>query len=108
MNIVRTIELNDNNYEDFIKNVDDLLLIDFWAPWCVPCKQLSPVIDEISSELDDVVVCKIDVDASPKAAAAFGIRGVPTIYLVDKGEVIARKVGAQNKDALLNFISQHK
>ncbi len=98
------LNITKENFETEVINSKTPVLIDFWATWCGPCKMIAPVIEEIAEEVEDVKVCKIDVDASPELAAAFGIQSIPTLVLMKNGEVVNKTVGFQSKNSILEFI----
>jgi len=83
-----------------------LVLVDFWAEWCGPCRQLGPVVDEVAAEMGDKVkVFKMNVDENPETPSKFGVRGIPTLILLQDGELISTKVGALQKTALVSWLN---
>ena len=91
------------NFEE-IKQSGKPALLDFFAEWCGPCRMVSPLIDEIAEERDDVVVGKINVDNDPALAERFGVFSIPTLVVLKNGEEVARATGARPKDAILDMI----
>ena len=96
-----------NSVAEFDAEVKEgLVLVDFFATWCGPCKMLSPLLEELAEEKPDLKVLKIDVDEVGPLAARFGIQAIPTLILFKNGERMATKLGYQNKNQLLAFINQ--
>ena len=82
----------------------ELAVVDFWASWCGPCRMLGPVIDQLGSELTDVKVCKIDVDANQDLAAKYKVETIPTLVVFEGGKEVKRSVGVQPKPAILAML----
>lgn len=98
-------ETSDQTFEQDVLNSDKPVLVDFWAEWCGPCKQIAPIIDEIADEKGEKInVVKINIDKNPETPTQHGIRGIPTLILFDKGKAVATKVGALPKSAISEWI----
>ncbi|MHC5229066.1 thioredoxin [Enterococcus sp. LJL99] len=97
--------------KDFVEETDNgLVLIDFWATWCGPCRMQSPILDQLSEEYDEseVKIVKMDVDENPETPASFGIMSIPTLLLKKDGEVVEKAVGVHSKEQLKAMIDQYK
>ena len=101
---MKTVIINKNNFDEMSKNKKPLLL-DFYANWCGPCKILSPIIDEIAEERDDIVVGKVTVDAEPELAEQFNVFSIPTLVIMKDGEIIHQSSGARPKAQILNLLN---
>lgn len=99
--------INDDEYENVVVKSDVPVLVDFWAPWCGPCKMVGPILEELSEELEGVKICKIDIDQNTAWAAKLGVMSIPTMLIYKDGEVTAKQVGALPKEELKNFITSH-
>ncbi|MDC1488480.1 thioredoxin [bacterium] len=101
------IEIQDEeNFTNNVLNSETPVLVDFWAEWCGPCKQLSPTVEEIASEnLDKIKVCKMDVDSNREIAARYGIRSIPSLIIFKNGEPAGTEIGALSKQQLEEFIN---
>ena len=87
-----------------IKDGEKRVLLDFYAAWCGPCRMLGPVIDQIAEENPEFTVCKINVDEEPELANAFGVTSIPSLFVLEKGEIIAQSMGAKPKEQILKML----
>ena len=97
------LKLTKDNFEQ-ATNSEKPVLVDFYADWCGPCRMVSPVIDEIASERDDVLVCKVNVDEEEALAQQFGVMSIPTLIVFKDGQVAAKTVGVQSKQNILKML----
>jgi len=95
--------LTTENFDEVI-NGDSRVLVDFWAGWCGPCKQMGPVLDQIAAERDDVIIAKVNVDEQPELAGRFQVRSIPFFGLFEKGQMIGQSLGAQPKSSIEQLI----
>ena len=100
-----TFKVTDETFEEQVINSSVPVVIDFWAEWCGPCKQIGPSLEEISDEMGDtLIVAKVNIDENPMTPSKYGVRGIPTLMLFKDGEVAATKVGALPKGKLVEWI----
>ena len=98
------MHINSENYQNEVVNSDKKVLLDFWAPWCGPCQMVLPIVEEIAAERSDIKVGKINVDENPELAKQFKVMSIPTLIVMEKGEVVKRAVGARSKDGILELL----
>lgn len=100
--------VTDSTFEQEVLKADIPVLVDFWAPWCGPCKAVAPVVEELSKEYEGRLrVVKVNTDENPKTAKAYKIRGIPSLFLFKSGQIIEEVVGAVPKVALADMINKH-
>ena len=98
------ININKNNFQNEVMNSDKPVLLDFWAPWCAPCRMVVPIIEEITGERPDIKVGKINVDEQPELASKFGIMSIPTLVVMKNGKIVQQVSGARPKNAILEML----
>lgn len=103
-----TNTISDDSFEDDVLKSETPVLVDFWAEWCGPCRQIAPALEEIAGEMgEQVKIAKINIDHNPEAPTRYGVRGIPTMILFKNGEVQATKVGAQPKSKIVEWIEDN-
>ena len=100
------VEGNLEDYNELIMN--DLVIVDFYATWCGPCKMLSPILEELASEREEISIVKIDVDKNQELSKSNGIMSVPTLIMFSKGELLAKTSGYMTKDNLITWIDENR
>lgn len=98
------LHITNNNFKEEVLNSDKLVLIDFWASWCGPCRMVGPIIDEIAKENPDIKVCKVNVDEEPELANEFHIMSIPTLVVMKDGQVLRQSMGAKPKSQILDLL----
>jgi len=98
------ISVNKNNFNQEVLNSDKLVLIDFWAPWCGPCRMVVPLVEEIAKERSDIKVVKINVDEEQELAMQFGVMSIPTLVVMKNGKIVNQVTGARPKAQILAML----
>ena len=102
-----TVAVTDDTFDAEVKNSEIPVVVDFWAEWCGPCKQIGPSLEELSAEMDGKVkIVKVNVDENSNSAAQFGVRSIPALFMFKGGELVSQKIGAAPKAALANWINE--
>ncbi|MCR9127365.1 MAG: thioredoxin [Rhodobacteraceae bacterium] len=102
-----TVAVTDATFDAEVKQSQIPVVVDFWAEWCGPCKQIGPALEELSEQFGGrVKIAKVDVDSNPNAAAAMGVRGIPALFIFKDGQVVSNRAGAAPKAALQSWIEE--
>ena len=103
-----TVNVTDASFSEDVLESDKLVLVDFWAEWCGPCKQIAPALEDISEEMGDrIKIAKVNIDESPDTPGKFHVRGIPTFMIFKEGQVVATKVGAMTRSKMTEWIEEH-
>jgi thioredoxin 1 len=101
------VDVTDQSFKNEVET-SGTVLVDFWAPWCGPCKMIAPVLEELDKEMSDKLkIVKVNVDVNPDTAARFGVMSIPTLIVFKDGQPVDKVVGFQPKDSLKNMLSRH-
>ena len=98
------LHITKETFEKEVLQSEKTVLLDFFATWCGPCKMLAPILDEIAEEREDIKVCKVDVDQEPELAAQYQVVSIPTLFVIEKGEVVNQALGAKPKAKILEML----
>jgi len=96
--------VTDSSFDQDVLGSKGIVIVDFWAEWCGPCKQIAPALDEIATEMNDLTIAKVNIDENPQTPTKYGVRGIPTLMLFKDGELTATKVGALPKGKIVEWI----
>ena len=102
---MKVVELNSENFEELVLKSETPVLVDFWAPWCGPCRLLTPTLEKLADETESVVIAKLNVDENQSLAAKYQVRGIPTLILFKDGNLDKKVSGVQTLDNLKQFIN---
>jgi thioredoxin 1 len=98
------VNITNANFKEEVLESDKKVLVDFWAPWCGPCRMVSPIVEEIAAENSDIKVAKINIDEQPQLASQYGVMSIPTLMVFENGDIADKAVGARNKAFILQML----
>jgi thioredoxin 1 len=101
------VNVSDQSFKAEVEG-EGTVLVDFWAPWCGPCKMIAPVLEELDKEIETLKIAKLNVDDNPESASRFGVMSIPTLIVFKDGQPVDKVVGFQSKDALKNVVARHQ
>lgn len=99
------IQVTKENFQEIVLNAEKKVLLDFWAPWCGPCRMLGPTVDQIAEEEDWVKVCKVNVDEQPELAKQFQVMSIPALFVMKQGKIVAQSLGVRPKEDILEMLA---
>ncbi len=106
--MMAVIEITKNNFEQEVLNSEKIVLVDFWASWCGPCRMVSPIVDEIAEEMPEIKVGKVNVDEEGELALQFQVMSIPSLFIFKNGEIVEQSVGAKPKNQIVEMIEKAK
>ena len=98
------VHITNANFKEEVLDSDKKVLVDFWAPWCGPCRMVGPIVEEIAQENANIKVGKVNIDEQPQLASQYGVMSIPTLMLFENGDVVDKAVGARNKSFILQML----
>ena len=101
---MEVLHITKDTFEQEVLKSDKPVLLDFWAPWCGPCRMIGPVLDEIAAEREDIKVCKVNVDEEPELANQYQVVSIPTVYVIKDGQIVNQSLGAKPKAQILAML----
>ncbi|HBU27603.1 TPA: thioredoxin [Candidatus Uhrbacteria bacterium] len=101
------LELTTQNFDEKVTNAEGVVVVDFWAPWCGPCKMMSPVVEELVEEMKNVTIAKVNVDENQELSMQFNVLSIPTFIIFKGGQAVDQFAGAMGKDALKARVAKH-
>ena len=101
---MKVLHINKDNFHKEVLNSDKPVLLDFFASWCGPCRMVSPILDEIAQEREDIKVCKVNIDEQPELASQYRVMTIPTLMVLKEGQIVGQSIGAKPKHQILAMV----